>query len=139
MPLFRSAKNTFFCLLGCAIGDLGAIYLFQKYHQDHFPEGFPNEYSDLKNVIPSDLWTTVWITAMVSGIVTSVILETFILWKQMGPKEAFRTAVGMSMISMILMEGRNESSGLWDDGGAQDQPFHSACDLRCWFSSCLAL
>ena len=41
---------------------------------------------------------------MVSGIVTSVILETIILWKQMGPKEAFRTAVGMSMISMILME-----------------------------------
>ena len=41
---------------------------------------------------------------MVSGILTSVILETLILWKQMGPKEAFRTAVGMSMISMILME-----------------------------------
>lgn len=46
----------------------------------------------------------VWITAMVSGIVTSVILETIILWKQMGAKEAFRTAIGMSMISMLLME-----------------------------------
>ena len=90
MHLQRSAKNTFFCLLGCAIGDLGAIYLFQEYHS---PEG-----------IPRDLWTLVWITAMVSGIVTSVILETFILWKQMGPREAFRTAIGMSMISMILME-----------------------------------
>ena len=104
MPFLRSAKNTFFCLLGCAIGDLGAIYLFQKYHQERFPEGFSSNYPDLKYVIPPDLWTVVWITAMVSGIATSVILETFILWKQMGPREAFRTAVGMSMISMILME-----------------------------------
>ena len=91
MPLLRSAKNTFFCLLGCAVGDLGAIFLFQNYHA---PDSIPRE-----------LWTLVWVTAMSSGIVTSVILETFILWKQMGAKEAFRTAVGMSMISMILMEG----------------------------------
>lgn len=41
---------------------------------------------------------------MSSGIMTSVILETIILWKQMGPREAFRTAIGMSMISMLLME-----------------------------------
>ena len=46
----------------------------------------------------------VWIVAMSSGIITSVILETFILWKQLGAKEAFKTAVGMSMISMLLME-----------------------------------
>ena len=86
----RSAKNTLGCLVGCAIGDLGAIFLFQS----HFaPES-----------IPQHLWTMVWIVAMSSGIITSVILETFILWKQLGPKEAFRTAVGMSMISMLLME-----------------------------------
>ena len=86
----RSAKNTLGCLVGCAIGDLGAIFLFQNYFA---PE-----------VIPKHLWTMVWIVAMSSGIITSVILETFILWKQLGPKEAFRTAVGMSMISMLLME-----------------------------------
>jgi hypothetical protein len=90
MNAVRSAKNTLGCLIGCAIGDLGAIYLFQH----HFaPES-----------IPQDLWTMVWIVAMSSGIVTSVILETFILWKQLGTKEAFKTAVGMSMISMLLME-----------------------------------
>ena len=90
MIALRSAKNTLGCLVGCAIGDLGAIFLFQN----HFaPEA-----------IPKSLWTMVWAVAMTSGIVTSIILETFILWKQMGPKEAFRTAVGMSMISMILME-----------------------------------
>jgi hypothetical protein len=87
---YKSAKNTMGCLIGCAIGDLGAIYLFQSYFSP--------------NLIPSDLWTTVWIVAMSSGIITSVILETIILWNQLGPKEAFRTAIGMSMISMLLME-----------------------------------
>ena len=86
----RSAKNTLGCLIGCAIGDLGAIYLFQRHYT---PEGIPRE-----------LWNMVWIVAMSAGIVTSVILETVILWKQLGPKEAFRTAVGMSIISMLLME-----------------------------------
>ena len=89
MSVTRSAKNTMGCLVGCAIGDLGAIFIFQN----HFaPES-----------IPEDLWTLVWAVAMTSGIITSVILETIILWKQMGPKEAFRTAIGMSMISMLLM------------------------------------
>ncbi len=90
MSVTRSAKNTMGCLAGCAIGDLGAIFIFQN----HFaPES-----------IPEDLWTLVWAVAMTSGIITSVILETIILWRQMGPKEAFRTAIGMSMISMLLME-----------------------------------
>ena len=87
---YISAKNTLGCLVGCAIGDLGAIYLFQSYFAP--------------DLIPSDLWTTVWIVAMSSGIITSVILETVILWNQLGPEEAFRTAIGMSMISMLLME-----------------------------------
>lgn len=88
--LVRSAKNTLGCLVGCAIGDLGAIFLFQIYFE---PES-----------IPRDLWTTVWVVAMGSGIITSILLETLILWRQMGPRQAFTTAVGMSLISMILME-----------------------------------
>lgn len=86
----RSAKNTFGCLVGCAIGDLGAIYCFQRYYA---PDSIPN-----------DLWNLVWGVAMASGIATSIILETVILWRQLGPAEAFRTAIGMSLISMILME-----------------------------------
>ena len=86
----RSAKNTFGCLVGCAIGDLGAIYCFQIYYA---PDSIPN-----------DLWNLVWGVAMASGIATSIILETLILWRQLGPAEAFRTAIGMSLISMILME-----------------------------------
>ena len=86
----RSVKNTSWCLLGCAIGDLGTIAGFQKFYQ---PDS-----------IPQELWTWVWGLAMVAGICSSVLLETVILWRQVGPKEAFRTAVGMSMMSMVLME-----------------------------------
>ena len=32
--------------------------------------------------------------AMTSGIITARILETILLWRQMGPKEAFKTAGG---------------------------------------------
>ena len=42
--------------------------------------------------------------AIVNGILTSIALETFILSKQMTFKLAFRTAIEMSLISMISME-----------------------------------
>ena len=86
----RSAKNTSWCLFGCAIGDLGTIAGFQNFYQP--------------DPIPQELWTWVWGLAMVAGICSSVLLETAIMWRQVGPQEAFRTAVGMSMVSMILME-----------------------------------
>jgi hypothetical protein len=42
--------------------------------------------------------------AIVCGIITSIILETFILSRQMPFKLAFKTAVGMSLVSMVSME-----------------------------------
>ncbi len=88
--IFRSAKNTIWCLFGCALGDLGTIAGFEYFYHP--------------SVIPQELWVMVWGLAMSAGIVTSVVLETIILWQQLGPKEAFRTAIGMSMVSMLLME-----------------------------------
>ena len=81
----RSAKNTGWCLLGCSIGDFGTILYFQL-------TGIP--------------WATLSIMtlAIINGIFTSIILETFILFRQMNFKKAFRTAIGMSLISMISME-----------------------------------
>ena len=81
----RSAKNTGWCLLGCSIGDFGTILYFQL-------TGIP--------------WATLSIMtlAIINGILTSIILETFILFRQMNFKKAFRTAIGMSLISMISME-----------------------------------
>ena len=80
-----SAKNTFWCLLGCSIGDFGTIFFFQI-SQIAFP--------------------LVWIMtlAIINGLITSVMLETYILSRQMDLKSAFSTAMGMSFISMIAME-----------------------------------
>ena len=42
--------------------------------------------------------------AIVNGILTSIALETAVLSRQMPLANAFRTAVGMSLISMVAME-----------------------------------
>ena len=81
----RSAKNTAWCLLGCAIGDFGTILYFQI-------TGIP---------LPV---LAIMTLAIINGLITSIILETIILLKQMDLKAAFRTAIGMSLISMISME-----------------------------------
>jgi hypothetical protein len=81
-----SAKNTFWCLLGCAIGDLGTILFFQL------------------TQIPFPL-IGIMILAIINGLITSIILETVILVRQNFPfNEALKTASGMSLISMISME-----------------------------------
>ena len=82
----RSAKNTSWCLLGCSIGDFGTILFFQL-TQIPFPV------------------LAIMILAIINGIITSIILETIILIKQNFTfKNAFKTAVGMSLISMVSME-----------------------------------
>jgi len=42
--------------------------------------------------------------AIINGLITSIILETFILSRQMNLSEALKTAMGMSFISMVAME-----------------------------------
>ena len=81
----RSAKNTTWCLLGCSIGDFGTILYFQ---------------------LSGIEWPTLYIMilAIINGIITSIILETIILSRQMLLSKAFKTAIGMSLISMISME-----------------------------------
>ena len=82
----RSAKNTLWCLLGCSIGDFGTILFFQL-TQIPFPV------------------LAIMTLAIINGIITSIILETIILLRQnFSFKLAFKTAVGMSLISMISME-----------------------------------
>ena len=82
----RSAKNTAWCLLGCAIGDFGTILFFQL-------TGIP--------------WPVfaIMILAIINGLITSIILETVILLKQnFNFSQALKTALGMSFISMVSME-----------------------------------
>ena len=81
----RASINTLWCLLGCSIGDFGTIYFFQI-TEIAFPV------------------TGIMILAIINGLITSIMLETFILSRQMVLRLAFKTAIGMSMISMISME-----------------------------------
>ena len=81
-----SAKNTAWCLLGCAIGDFGTILFFQL------------------TKIPFPV-LGIMTLAIINGLITSIILETVILMKQdLDFSKAFKTAIGMSFISMISME-----------------------------------
>ena len=82
----RSAKNTAWCVLGCAIGDFGTILFFQL-------TGIPFPVLGIM------------ILAIINGLITSIILETIILMTQnFNFFNAFKTACGMSLISMISME-----------------------------------
>ena len=81
-----SAKNTAWCLLGCAIGDFGTILFFQL------------------TKIPFPI-LLIMILAIINGLITSLILETIILIKQnFNFLSALKTALGMSFLSMIGME-----------------------------------
>ncbi|PDH27756.1 MAG: hypothetical protein CND85_00715 [Marine Group II euryarchaeote MED-G33] len=97
----QSAHNTKWCLVGCSIGDFGTIAAFQF-------------------IFINSGWSAMMIMAlaMFNGIMTSIALETFILTGQMPFKEAFRVAVGMSLISMLGMEAAMNIVDLILTGGA---------------------
>ncbi len=81
----QSASNTAWCLLGCVIGDFGTILWFQIFSPDTSP-------------------LIVMSLAVINGILSSIALETTILSRQMGVLLGFKTAVGMSLVSMVSME-----------------------------------
>jgi hypothetical protein len=96
----RAAHNTKWCLVGCAAGDFATILFFQ---------------------VTGIAWSTwsIMILAMINGLLTSILLETVILSKQMALKAAFKTAIGMSMISMLTMELAMNVVDIWLTGGAK--------------------
>jgi hypothetical protein len=61
----------------------------------------------------------IMILAIINGIITSIILETFILSRQMAFNLAFKTAIGMSLISMISMEVAMNVTDVLLTGGAK--------------------
>ena len=71
----RASYNTMWCLLGCSIGDFGTIAYFQ---------------------FMGIAWPVIAIMtlAIINGLITSILLETFILFRQMPFKAAFQTAIG---------------------------------------------
>ena len=96
----RSAKNTAWCLLGCAIGDFGTILFFQI------------------TKIPFPV-LGIMTLAIINGLITSIILETIILLRQNFKfSNALKTALGMSFISMISMEVSMNLTDYFLTGGA---------------------
>ena len=59
----KSAKNTMWCVIGCAIGDFGTILFFQL------------------SKIPFPV-LGIMTLAIINGLLTSIMLETFILMRQ---------------------------------------------------------
>ena len=95
----RASYNTLWCLIGCSIGDLGTIAYFQI------------------TGIPWPVWG-IMALAIFNGLMTSILLETIILMRQMALKLAFKTAIGMSLISMIGMEAAMNITDVALTGGA---------------------
>jgi len=95
----RASFNTSWCLLGCGIGDFGTIAFFQ-FTQIPFPV------------------FGIMTIAIMNGLLTSIVLETLILVRQMAFKQAAKTAIGMSLISMIAMELAMNMTDVALTGGA---------------------
>ena len=97
----KSAKNTMWCVIGCAIGDFGTILFFQL-TQTPFPV------------------LGIMILAIINGLLTSIMLETYILMRQNFKfMNAIKTAFGMSFISMLSMEIAMNLTDYILTGGAQ--------------------
>ena len=100
-PTWRRASiNTLWCLLGCSIGDFGTIAYFQ---------------------FTGIAWPVLAIMtlAIMNGLITSIALETLILSRQMAARLAFKTAIGMSFISMVAMEVAMNLTDVLLTGGAK--------------------
>ena len=95
-----SAKNTMWCVIGCAIGDFGTILFFQL------------------SKVPFPV-LGIMTLAIINGLLTSIMLETYILMKQKFDFiSALKTACGMSFISMVSMEISMNATDYFLTGGA---------------------
>ncbi|MBL4850344.1 MAG: DUF4396 domain-containing protein [Planctomycetes bacterium] len=112
----RAAANTFTCLVGCSIGDLGALIYIQVFYP-----GTP-------------LLLTMAI-AMTSGLATSILLETTILRLREGFswRRAVQVAFSMSFISMLGMEFATNATDFFLTGGLKIGPGEA------WFWGALAI
>ncbi|GAQ11950.1 beta-hexosaminidase 1 [Aspergillus lentulus] len=84
----RAAVNTLRCLAGCTLGDFSALWVLQSFY-GHWGMG------------------AIMGVSMASGITTSILLETVLLRRGADKLPwglAFRTATGMSLVSMLAME-----------------------------------
>lgn len=113
----RAAANTFTCLVGCSIGDFSMLFYIQTHH-------------------PETPMLVTMAAAMTAGIITSIALETAVLrWREsFGWTAALKTAVSMSLISMLGMELAANATDMAMTGGVVD-----AASAWFWFSLVVSL
>ncbi|EPS28803.1 hypothetical protein PDE_03749 [Penicillium oxalicum 114-2] len=112
----RAGINTLRCLVGCTIGDFSALWTLQSYYPELGVNTIMLASSKNRNTVDSILFEKGRLTQsfprrdifiVASGITTSIILETWLLRRgadQLSWSRAARTAMGMSMVSMVAME-----------------------------------
>ncbi|QDS68756.1 hypothetical protein FKW77_004867 [Venturia effusa] len=84
----RAAINTFRCLIGCTAGDFSAMWTLQSFY-------------------PEIGLTSIMAISMATGLVSSITLETILLRygkDRLKMLQALKTALGMSLVSMLSME-----------------------------------
>jgi copper chaperone CopZ len=96
----RASVNTLNCLIGCSIGDFAMVIFLQAY----FPEVS---------------MTVQMVLATIAGLITSIMLETILLHvrEKFSWSFAFRTALSMSLLSMIAMEIAMNTTDFMITGG----------------------
>ncbi|KXJ88377.1 hypothetical protein Micbo1qcDRAFT_235749 [Microdochium bolleyi] len=104
----RASVNTLRCLVGCTAGDFSAMWTLQS-------------------VYPDLGVGTIMAASMAAGIASSMTLETVLLHSgkdKLAWAVAFRTAAGMSFISMLTMEAAENAVDYHLTGGvvAFDDP-----------------
>ena len=89
-----AAFNTTFCLLGCSLGEFGTLAVYGAF--------------DLQRV-PTAWYVLLCILPVLNGLLTSVLFETTLLVRQgLSLRASVHTAIGMSFISMVIMEAGME-------------------------------
>ena len=116
----KSAHNTKWCLIGCAIGDLGTIFYFQV-----------NEIA----------WPTlnIMIFAIINGLITSIILETIILLRQ---NFSLRQAISCSWNEFYIYDINGNSYECYRcnfNGRGNAYLVGRSYNAFCWFYYSLAL
>jgi hypothetical protein len=96
----RAGLNTTRCLIGCSMGDLSMLFLLQAY-------------------APGVGVVAATAASCAAGITTSMALETVVLraTEDLSWTTAWRTAAGMSLISMSSMELAENATELYLCGG----------------------
>ena len=95
----RACYNAMWCLIGCSIGAFGNIAFCQC-----TGHGWPV--------------LAIMALAIVHGLLPFILLEPIILARHMALKLPFKTATGMSLISMISMEAAMNITDVLLTGGA---------------------